>query len=183
MRVKYGFTDEEPRRRVVTLMADIMNELARTKEPTGDGSMERLRSESFPASGDMDEALFEVAHLVADLTRVDGTVVMTDRLEILGFGVEIAGELPEVRQVARRTTSKARNENGFESIVSAHAIAPLIGYARPCVALTAFSPASPFRSHSHSMRRLRTASRSRPRRPRAGRRPIPNGGSPRAGRG
>jgi len=49
----------------------------------------------------MDEALFEVAHLVADLTRVDGTVIMTDCLEVLGFGVEIAGELPEVPRVAR----------------------------------------------------------------------------------
>ena len=50
---------------------------------------------------DMDEALFEVAHLVAGLSYVDGTVLMTDCLEILGFGVEIAGELPEVLRVAR----------------------------------------------------------------------------------
>jgi hypothetical protein len=49
----------------------------------------------------MDEALFEVAHLVADLTRVDGSVIMTDRLEVVGFGVEIVGELPEVLRVAR----------------------------------------------------------------------------------
>jgi hypothetical protein len=49
----------------------------------------------------MDEALFEVAHLVADLARVDGTVIMTDCLELLGFGVEVAGELPEVLRVAR----------------------------------------------------------------------------------
>lgn len=102
VRVKYGFTDEEPRRRVVTLMADIMNELARDEGANGAA----VRWNTYEASraqhlGDMDEALFEVAHLVADLTRVDGTVVMTDRLEILGFGVEIAGELPEVRQVAR----------------------------------------------------------------------------------
>ena len=102
VRVKYGFTDEEPRRRVVTLMADIMNELARDEGANGAA----VRWNTYEASraqhlSDMDEALFEVAHLVADLTRVDGTVVMTDRLEILGFGVEIAGELPEVRRVAR----------------------------------------------------------------------------------
>lgn len=48
---------------------------------------------------EMDEALFEVAHLVADLTRVDGAVLLTDSLEVLGFGVEIAGELPEVSRV------------------------------------------------------------------------------------
>ena len=43
----------------------------------------------------MDRALFDVAHLIADLTYVDGAVLMTDRLELLGFGVEISGGLPE----------------------------------------------------------------------------------------
>jgi hypothetical protein len=101
MRVKYGFTDEEPRRRILTLIGRIMNELA--KDQAGAGT---VRWSTYEASrsqhvSQMDEALFEVAHLVADLTRVDGTVVMTDRLEVLGFGVEIAGELPEVLRVAR----------------------------------------------------------------------------------
>jgi hypothetical protein len=101
LRVKYRFTDEEPRRRILTLMRHIMNELA--KDDTGVaavdwGTYEASRSQ---ALSQMDDALFEVAHLVADLSRVDGTVIMTDCLEVLGFGVEIAGELPEVLQVAR----------------------------------------------------------------------------------
>ena len=50
---------------------------------------------------EMDRALFDVAHLIADLTYVDGAVLMTDRLELLGFGVEISGGLPEVSTVAR----------------------------------------------------------------------------------
>jgi hypothetical protein len=102
VRVKYGFNDEEPRRRILTLMANIVNELARHEESGGaavgwshyEGSRSQRLSE-------MDEALFEVAQLVADLTRVDGTVVMTDCLEVLGFGVEIAGDMPDVLQVAR----------------------------------------------------------------------------------
>lgn len=102
VRVKYDFNDEEPRRRILTLMASIVNELARHEESGGtaagwsqyEGSRSRRLSE-------MDEALFEVAHLVADLTRVDGTVVMTDCLEVVGFGVEIAGDMPDVLRVAR----------------------------------------------------------------------------------
>ena len=39
-----------------------------------------------------DAALFEAAHLVADLTHVDGAVVMTTGLDLLGFGGEIAGD-------------------------------------------------------------------------------------------
>jgi hypothetical protein len=50
---------------------------------------------------EVDEVLFEVAHLVPDLTRVDGAVLLTDSLDVLGFGVEIAGELPEVSRVAQ----------------------------------------------------------------------------------
>jgi hypothetical protein len=101
MRVKYGFTDEEPRRRILTLMGHIMNDLAKDEAAgtvVGWSTYEASRS---PQLSQMDEALFEVAHLVADLTRVDGSVIMTDCLEVLGFGVEIAGELPEVRRVAR----------------------------------------------------------------------------------
>ena len=101
MRVKYGFTDEEPRRRILTLMGHIMNELAKDEaggNVVGWSAYEASRSAQL---GQLDEALFEVAHLVADLTRVDGTVIMTDGLEVLGFGVEIAGELPEVPRVSR----------------------------------------------------------------------------------
>jgi hypothetical protein len=43
----------------------------------------------------------EAAHLVADLTRVGGAVAMTRGLDLLGFGGEIAGDLPEVPRVRR----------------------------------------------------------------------------------
>jgi hypothetical protein len=102
MRVKYAFTDEEPRRRIMTLMGHIMHEFARNEAASG-ADMDWNAYEASPSYQlrQMDEALFEVAHFVADLTLVDGTVLMTDRLEILGFGTEIAGELPEVLRVAR----------------------------------------------------------------------------------
>jgi hypothetical protein len=102
VRMKYGFTDEEARRRILTLMGHIMNELAKDEaavsKEIGWTAYEASLSQQL---GQMDEALFEVAHLVADLTRVDGAVLMTDCLEVFGFGVEIAGELPEVLRVAR----------------------------------------------------------------------------------
>ena len=102
VRVKYAFTDGEPRRRILTLMVEVMNELARNGGADGTAvgwsSYEASRAQQL---AEMDEALFEVAHLVAGLSHVDGTVMMTDCLEILGFGVEIAGELPEVTRVAR----------------------------------------------------------------------------------
>jgi hypothetical protein len=102
VQVKYAFDDEEPRKRILTLMTAIANELARAAG-AGESTVSWHAYETSRARQlvEMDEALFEVAHLVADLTRVDGAVLLTDSLEILGFGVEIAGELPEVSRVAR----------------------------------------------------------------------------------
>ena len=101
LRVKYGFVDEEPRRRILTLIGHIMNELAQAEAGGQVVEWSAYEASRSPQLSQMDEALFEVAHLVADLTRVDGAVIMTDCLEVLGFGVEIAGELPEVPRVAR----------------------------------------------------------------------------------
>jgi len=102
VRVKYGFADEEPRRRILTLLISIMNGLASTEQanqtPLGWSAYESSHARPIE---EMDESLFEVAHLVADLSRVDGAVLMSDCLEVIGFGVEIVGELPEVPSVAR----------------------------------------------------------------------------------
>jgi hypothetical protein len=103
---RYRFLDEEPRRRLFSLTVQIMNELARLhlRNPTEDGP--RVGWAEYEASSDsrlaaLDEALFEAAHLVGMLAEVDGAVVMTDRLEILGFGAEISGALQDVETVER----------------------------------------------------------------------------------
>jgi hypothetical protein len=102
--IKYTFADEEPRRRILTLTVDIMNALASAHEPSADqrtvgwNEYETSHIRDIKA---LDETLFEVAHLIADLTHVDGAVMMTSRLDLLGFGAEIAGDLPEVATVAR----------------------------------------------------------------------------------
>lgn len=101
LRVKYGFTDEEPRRRIGTLLGAIMDELTRFDSTATTLGWDAYQAGAVGQLRDLDEALFEVAHLLADLTHVDGTVVMTNSLEVLGFGVEIAGELPDVTRVAR----------------------------------------------------------------------------------
>ena len=103
VRVKYGFSDEEPRRRLLTLTLRIMEELARVHSqghPSPVGWREYETSDAVTIV-DLDEALFEVAHLIADLSQVDGAVVMTSHLDLLGFGAEITGRLPDIGRVAR----------------------------------------------------------------------------------
>lgn len=102
VQVKYGFSDEEPRRRLLTLTIRIMQELARVHgehpSPVGWGEYETSDAATIV---ELDEALFEVAHLIADLSQVDGAVVMTNHLDLLGFGAEITGRLPDIGRVAR----------------------------------------------------------------------------------
>jgi Probable sensor domain DACNV len=102
--LKYKFIDAEPRRRFRTLIVDVMNTLARSyaggpaRDPVGWDDYESSTDEELT---ELDEAIFEVAHLIAGLAAVDGAVVMTQRFEMLGFGGEISGSLPAVKTVAR----------------------------------------------------------------------------------
>ena len=102
--LKYKFIDAEPRRRFRTLIVDVMNALARSyagapaKDPVGWEDYEASSDEDL---SELDEAIFEVAHLIAGLTAVDGAVVMTQRFELLGFAGEISGGLSGVQTVAK----------------------------------------------------------------------------------
>jgi hypothetical protein len=82
-----------------------MNTLA---EIYGQGNQDRgpVGWEEYRKSGDdrlsiLDEAIFEMSHLIAGLMAVDGAAVMTQRYEILGFGGEISGDLQGVKTVAQ----------------------------------------------------------------------------------
>jgi sensor domain DACNV-containing protein len=104
LRVKYGFHDEEPRRRLLTLTLRIMQELERVHGRRQSAPVGWREYETSDATTivELDQALFEVAHLVADLSQVDGAVVMTTDLELVGFGAEITS-LPDIGRVARAT--------------------------------------------------------------------------------
>ena len=88
---KYAFCDDEPRRRFRRLVLTILGKAAETAGPSG----------TLEPSAEADEALFELSNLIAALADVDGAVMLTKRFEILGFGAEIAGDLPNVTEVRR----------------------------------------------------------------------------------
>lgn len=100
--LKHSFADGEPRRRLRTLILRIMNHLARANDGAASDSPvgwdEYAWSED-PKLADLDEAVFEFAHLVASYASVDGAVVMTHRHELIGFGGEISGDIEPVLSV------------------------------------------------------------------------------------
>ncbi len=115
VRLKYRFVDEEPSRRFRTLIVKIANELAELYGSTENpgrkaGWTEYLASKNRTLSR-LDESLFEWAHLVAGMTQVDGAVLVTHRLELIGYGAEISGKLGRVDEVA-----KALDSEGIENL-------------------------------------------------------------------
>jgi hypothetical protein len=100
--LKYRFAEGEPRQRFRTLVARIMNRVAELHAgapgPVGWAEYASSTDESLSA---FDEAIFEMAYLVAGCAEVDGAVVLTKRFDLMGFGGEISGELPGVVAVRR----------------------------------------------------------------------------------
>jgi hypothetical protein len=104
VKLKYRFVDEEPRKRFRALTVEIANELAEfygsvENAEKAAGWPEYLTNKNQTLSR-LDESIFEWAHLVAGMTQVDGAVLLTRRLELVGFGAQISGKLERVDEVA-----------------------------------------------------------------------------------
>ena len=106
--LRYTFQQGEPRARFRSLIIRLMNRLAELgHHPETEADSNRMVGwEDYVRSNDpeiteLDEAIFEMSHLIAGLTTVDGAVVVTKRFEVLGFGAEIRSDLSDVLLVAR----------------------------------------------------------------------------------
>lgn len=98
--LKYAMADDEPRRRFRRLALAIAKEVERQKAE-GDVPLAAYRTAFDDRLAELDDALFELSHLIGALADVDGAVVLTKRFEILGFGAEILGALSPVGSVRR----------------------------------------------------------------------------------
>lgn len=103
MTIKYQFCEEEPRQRFRILMLRIMSTLAELygdpKEPDRVIGWQEYVTCQNDALTLLDEAIFDVAHFIASLSATDGAVVMSKRLELLGFGGVISGDIDKVETV------------------------------------------------------------------------------------
>lgn len=105
--IRYQFNDEEPRARFRSLIVAVMDRLAEIGARSKiDGESKMVgwldyEESSDPVVAALDEAIFEMSHLIAGLSTVDGAVVLTKRFELLGFGAEIRCDLAESLIVAR----------------------------------------------------------------------------------
>ncbi|MGD0524336.1 MAG: putative sensor domain DACNV-containing protein [Polyangiaceae bacterium] len=103
LRMKYAFRDGEPLRRYRRLILGLMGAIARVGGAAGVATVDGDTYVSFRDDelASLRDAIFEMSQLIAALSEVDGAVVMTRRFDLLGFGAEILGDLPDVHHVAR----------------------------------------------------------------------------------
>jgi hypothetical protein len=111
LRMRYAFRDTDSRRRYRRLIQSLMADIARAGGRAGVAEVDVATYVSFRDTelATWRDAIFEMSQLIAALTEVDGAVVMTKRFELLGFGAEIAGDLPDVQHVARALDLEAND--------------------------------------------------------------------------
>jgi len=103
--LRYPFVEEEPRERMRTLLLRSMNALAEVAyDPAWPdravGWQEYVVNNHLTVLR-VEEAIFEVASLIAGLAAVDGAVILSSRHEILGFGAIIAGDVDRIDDVVQ----------------------------------------------------------------------------------
>lgn len=141
--VKYLFAAEEPRRRFRTILLALLNAIAaahgpRDGEPPRTVGWEQYASSSDGGMAQLDEALLELAHLIAGFAGADGAVVFDKRVDLLGFGAEIGSDLPAVRSVARALDAEGTKKviESVESVGQRHRSAyRLCNFAHDAVAI------------------------------------------------
>ena len=100
IRQKYRFEHDEPSRRYRTLLLRILEAVARTTTNASVGWADFATNASAELET-LEQAVFEWSRVIANLTAVDGAVVLDKRFGLLGFGAEVSAELPTPDAVFR----------------------------------------------------------------------------------
>jgi hypothetical protein len=93
LKFKYAFRPGNARQRYRYLLGKLVRTLGETG---GEGAvnLDRFLELETPEVARIEQAIFEISSLIAGLADVDGAVVIDKRLELIGFGAEVSGELP-----------------------------------------------------------------------------------------
>jgi hypothetical protein len=121
LRLKYRFEQDEPAHRYRTLLFRILERVAVATSKTSVGWLDF----ALDASQDMEkleQAIFELSRLIANLSAIDGAVVVDKRFGLIGFGAEVSAELPAPTRVWRALDIEGtrREAADMESVGTRH---------------------------------------------------------------
>jgi hypothetical protein len=121
LRLKYRFGPDEPSHRYRTLLLQILEAVAATS-PKGSVGWADFASNASEHLEKLEQATFELSRVIANLTAIDGAVVLDKQLSLLGFGAEVSAELPTPRRVWRAldTEGREREADDAENVGTRH---------------------------------------------------------------
>ncbi|HET6283946.1 MAG TPA: hypothetical protein VFH73_23525, partial [Polyangia bacterium] len=89
LRLKYRFEQDEPSRRYQTLLFEILEAVAAATSKASVGWSD-FALDSSPGLEKLEQSVFEMSRIIANLTAIDGAVVLDKRFDLLGFGAEVS---------------------------------------------------------------------------------------------
>ncbi|MET0595309.1 MAG: putative sensor domain DACNV-containing protein [Polyangiaceae bacterium] len=121
LRQKYRFDPSEPSHRYRTLLLEILERVAAA---TSKAAVEWVdfALDASPDLERLEQAVFEWSRVVANLTAIDGAVVLDKSLAVIGFGAEVSAELPAPDRVFRAldTEGEKRETDDIEKVGTRH---------------------------------------------------------------
>jgi DNA integrity scanning protein DisA with diadenylate cyclase activity len=121
LRLKYRFAQEEPAHRYQALLLEILEGVAATTSKASVGWSD-FALDASPRLAELEQSVFELSRLLANLTAIDGAVVLDKRLGLLGFGAEVSAELPTPPRVFRALDTEGRTHelDDIENVGTRH---------------------------------------------------------------
>ena len=121
LRLKYRFDQDEPTHRYRTLLLQILERVAAATSKASVGWSD-FASDDSPSLETLEQSVFELSRLVANLAAIDGAVVIDKRLGLLGFGAEVSAELSVPSRIwrARDTEGRERTLGDMENVGTRH---------------------------------------------------------------
>jgi len=107
LRLKYSLAQDEPAHRYRTLLFQILEAVAATTSKASVGWSDFASNQS-PRFEQLEQAVFEQSRVLANLTAIDGALVLDKRFSVLGFGAEVSAELPTPERVWRALDAEAQ---------------------------------------------------------------------------
>jgi len=121
LRLKYALAQDEPSHRYRTLLFQILEAVAATTSKESVGWSDFATNEN-PRFEELEQAVFEQSRVLANLTAIDGALVLDKRFGVLGFGAEVSAELPTPARVWRAidTEGQVRQPEDVENVGTRH---------------------------------------------------------------
>ena len=113
LRLKYRFGQDEPSHRYRTLLFQILEGVAAATSKPSVGWSDFATDASANLER-LEQSVFELSRLIANLTAVDGAVVLDKRLGLIGFGAEVSAELPSPTCVWRAHDTEGRERESYD---------------------------------------------------------------------